>query len=852
MQTIESISGQWEFQWTGKSKEDSSQICDAQWLPATVPGDVHLDLMANGLLDEPAEGFNSRRCAEAEDRAWFYRRTFTFHRPSAAFRARLVFEGLDCIAEVSLNGRRIGQTSNAFVPHAFDVTGALVDGENTVLVKITNGLEVAATKELKKYAGTKEEHLRIWLRKPQFSFGWDWAPRLITCGIWRDAAMHVTTDGFVDDLHARPVLSHGLGSATVNYSFRFVPVSRSGPHGEATVRILRGGCVVASEKVGLKAGVVRGKLAVENPDLWWPAGHGDQTLYELQVTTDGDDAPPTCMQFGIRKVRIVERPVRDGGKTFRFEINGRTIYCKGANWVPADLIVARAGDKKIDDLLEEAVCCNFNMLRIWGGGIYESDHFYRRCDELGIMIWQDFMYACALYPDDDEEFVANCTREAEAALKRMRNHPCIVVWCGNNEIHDGYDDVYSAMDGVDRFYGGRLWDEILPRLVRRLARGSLYRPGSPYGGKFHRSSLEGDCHGLMIGLARDDTTDIRIGVRSSGRFNNEFYTWNSPPDVESMRRYLGEADLHFASEGYLHHANTMFDTYEKAAAERYISAEIEEIPLEVYVGAMQRLQGEHLAAITDAHRRNIAFCGGSLFWMYNDCWPTSGWATHDYYLRRKALFYYMKRVFAPLTVSVREEDSGLSIWVSNLSGKAFEGTLRYGRYSFVDGKAEFEERKDVVVKAGASLRATFFHTSLYWPWEAISSFVHAGLCDTRGQLVAKASKLFSTYRGLSGQDWAFGPEFWAHRTVQKPAIGLKRLSDDSVEVTTDVPSFSIRLEADDALPDDNFFDLMPWEKKTVCFARPRPDGPLGVSSLNEVLLSLRDLTATPGQTHRVP
>ncbi|MFH2069247.1 MAG: sugar-binding domain-containing protein [Candidatus Omnitrophota bacterium] len=838
MNTI--LNGKWEFQWAPVTSQISISGLDLNWLPAKVPGDVHLDMMANGLLKEPLNGLASFEAENIEDRVWFYRKIIDFKRPTEIFLARLVFEGLDCVADIYLNSKHLGKTENAFVPHTFDVTDLLANGQNTILIKISNGLETIASKELARYLAKEKAFHRIWLRKPQFSFGWDWAPRLITCGIWRDVRLEVTTAGFIDDVFAKPILSRGAKRANVKYSFEFIPASIASLSAEATVRILDNNRTVTCHKVKLKKGTVRDKLVVQNPQLWWPAGEGNQKLYELEITVPGREENTVCRtKFGIRRLRVVEKFVKEGGKTFAFEVNGKIVFCRGANWVPADSIVARVDNAKIDTLLEEAICCNFNMLRVWGGGIYEGRHFYQRCDELGIMIWQDFMYACALYPDDDEVFLKNCASETVKIIKLLRNHPCIVLWCGENEIHDAYFDVYQP-GGANHLYGSKIWDEVIPDALRRLAKGAIYRPASPWGGSYARSETEGDSHNLGVNLTQEEATDIHMATHSVGRFMSEFYTWTSPPDMVSMKRFLPDDQLYLGSKAYIHHANTMFESREKMGATRYITKNPEGLPMEIYIHATQRLHGQHMAALVDAYRRNLSICGGVLFWMYNDCWPTSSWTTHDYYVRRKALFYYIKRAFAPVTVFYKEEDSALSVWVSNLSNYKFSGSIRYGRYGFSEGNARCEYKKKIVVQSRASIKIGFFYTTLTWPWENLASFAYASLKDTEGKTVAKASRLFSSCKGLSGEEFHFSPNYWAHKSLQSPQIHVDSVSKNSVKVLTDVPAFSVHVEADEYLPDDNFFDLMPWEEKVVRFAKEIPNIDIKVNTLNDVILFLRD------------
>lgn len=837
-----SLNGRWDFHGSAQ-KPGGPSTGKKAWLPALVPGDIHLDLIANGLLPEPLEGFNVKKAKKFEDCIWHYRKTFEFKRPKTPFKARLVFEGLDCAAGIYLNDYFLGSTENAFVEHVFDVSSHLRNERNILEIKLTNGLETLSGKEFKKYMASAPEYWRIWLRKPQFSFGWDWAPRLITCGIWRNVRLETTTFGFIDNVFARPVLSRNFQQAVINCRFKFTPVdSKTGPR-QAVLKITDNtGHVAAETAVRLKPGEVTASMVIAKPELWWPAGEGNQHRYTLEIEATDEETIRASTCFGVRRVRLLEQTLDEGGSTFAFEINGKTLFCRGANWVPADSIVARVTDEKINILLEEAVKCHFNMFRIWGGGIYESDYFYSRCDELGILLWQDFMYACALYPDDDARFLANCSLEAEKAVKRLRNHPAIIMWCGENEIYDGYFDVYQYQ-GVNRFYGSKIWDDILPRILKADCPGALYRPASPYGGEYARSELAGDCHSLGPCLTKEECINIRLTARAVGRFSSEFYTWTSPPDMKSIFQYLPPAERHPHSAGYRLHANSCYETREMAVARAYLTKTPEKLPLDIYVELMQRLHGEHMAQCVATFRRNAAICKGALFWMYNDCWPTSSWTTHDYYLRRKALFYYIKRSFAPLAVFFKEEESALSVWVSNLGRETFRGCIRYGRYAFKDGAPKNEWLRKITVKPGQSEKVGFFYTTLTWPFENLSSFAYAVLEDTKGRRQTSASHWFSSYKGLNGEEFCFPPSFWEHYSIQTPQVSVTPSGKNAVVITTNVPTFSLRLQADDYLPEDNFLDLMPGERLRVRFENGLPAAKMKITTLNDLIVFLRCNTA---------
>jgi beta-mannosidase len=838
-QTID-LNGKWDFTFINKGAVNAP-MDKALWRKADVPGDVHLDLMSNGLLDEPFVGLNSHQVEAFEDKEWHYERQFDFVRPSGAFRARLVFEGLDCIADIYLNDRLVGKTENAFIPHVFELGKELKDGANILHVKLTNGLETIGRWDRKKYLAEGKGFERIFLRKPQFSFGWDWAKRLVTCGIWRPVRLEVSQCGFVDNLYVINKLADDLKSSVASYGFEYdAPVEKSGPQ-IAQIAITRQGKTVFAGQIKLKNGLNAGTATIKKPDLWWPAGWGEQDLYEFTVSLPGSNLTES-IRFGIRKIEVVQTPVKEGGKLFYFRINNKKIFCKGSNWAPADSIVARVTDAKVNDLLTEAVTCNFNMLRVWGGGVYESEHFYNRCDELGILVWQEFLYACHLYPDDDKAYYDNCMIEAVKGVKRLRNHPSIALWTGNNEVHEAWLDVYKPR-GAAKLYGDELWSRGLPSVLKKYSPGTYYQPSSPFGGDYPKSEIEGDCHSLMTGLTFDERTDIRIALKGVGRFMSEFYTWQSPVPLRSMKRFLSAEGMRQGSEEYLHHANDWYQKSELGVVKRYITNYPEKLSLEHYCGLLQRLHAEHMEAQALLYRRRSDICGGSLFWGYNDCWPTSGWSTHDYYVERKALYYGVKRGYAPLAICFKEEESGLSVWVSNLSDRDFKGVAVFGRYRFTDGKKMAEYKVRVSVKSGETIKAGFFYTPLSWPWESLASFAMARLYDSAGLPQSSARKIFTSYKGLSGEEFHFGPDFYRHVSILNPKISVRLAGDKTLLISSDVPAFGVHIDADHLRPDDNYFDLMPGDEKMLVFEKSISAQNTGATNLNDLIIEIREKRA---------
>lgn len=830
--SIQYLNGKWEFR-------DASSP-NALWFAAKVPGDIHLDLFSNKLIPDPFQGLNSKLLGEFEKKKWLYRKKFTFKLPAPPFLAKLTFHGIEGIADIFLNKHFMGRTENSFVPHSFEAASQLCNGENILELHLTDGLEQLAGKDLEKYTGLKinsnseTPEARIWLRKPQFSFGWDWAPRLINCGIWRNVTLESSGIGFVEDFAVRTTLNRNYTKAAVHYSFNWSGLGKDSV-AAAEIVISHENKIISTHPFSMKSGRNQGKLTLNNPRLWYPRGYGMQAIYTARVQVGR--TPLASTAFGIRNVKVIERKVTHGGRTFIFAVNGRKVFCQGANWVPTDSIIGRASDKKTNYLLAEAVKCNFNMLRVWGGGVYESDFFYQRCDELGIMVWQDFMYSCALYPDDDPIFFQNCKTEAVKVIKLLRNHPSIVVWCGNNEVHDAYLDVFKPL-GIKVFYGGRIWDELLPELLNKYLPKAIYRPASPFGGSYHRSELAGDAHSLMCALTLDDSTDIRTATSSCGRLNSEYYSWNSPPPLKSIRRYLEKDQLRSNSPGYLHHANTMYHAREFTAMKRYACGAPEVLSFEQYIDLMQRLHGFHMQLYTDSFRRHMSLCSGALFWMFNECWPTSGWGTHDYYGERKAFFYYIKRSFADIRASFQLDHAGLSVWISNNSEQKFIGSLKYGRRNFRDGAWRVSYTHNVEVKPRSSKKAGFFYTELYWPWEALRSFGWLQLSDMEGNLIDDDVYLFSSIKGLSGQEFSFSPDYWAADSIHSPQLRIKA-AKRQITVSSDVPAFGVQI-AEIFRPHDNYFNLMPDESKTIGIENFSSSPNIIVSTLNARIIEMRN------------
>ncbi|MBN1966526.1 MAG: glycoside hydrolase family 2 protein, partial [Anaerolineae bacterium] len=469
-----SLNGSWSL----------TQIGDSEQIPAHVPGCVHLDLLAAHKIEDPYFRDNELAVMWIGEKDWLYQRSFTLPDDLLARdRVLLRCEGLDTLATITLNGTEIGRADNMFRTWEFDVKPYLVPGENHIQVRFDSAVLYAQAKQAERNLPAWGDDYKVpggqWLRKEQCNFGWDWGPRLVTCGIWRDIGLIAfdtarLTDVVITQDHSQPG-AVGLHIAATAQTTRSAALT-------ARFVVTFNDQIVTQAETPLADGSASVDLAVSDPQLWWPNGMGEQPFYT--VTAELLDHTGQCLdsqarRIGLRTLRL-DRHTDEWGESFQFEVNGVPFFAKGANWIPADTFAPRLTRADYVRLLESAAEVHINMLRIWGGGIYESDLFYDLCDELGLCVWQDFMFACATYPTFDEAYMANVQAEAEDNVRRLRHHPCLAMWCGNNELEQGlvcpeWTDRTMSWDDY-----GKLFDTLLPDVVQRLDPQRDYWPCSPH------------------------------------------------------------------------------------------------------------------------------------------------------------------------------------------------------------------------------------------------------------------------------------------------------------------------------------------------------------------------------------
>lgn len=503
----------------------SAKPFDSRWVPATVPGDVHLDYLAAGLIDDPYVGLNIDGCRWMEDMDFWYECEVTPPAVGPAQRLMLDFAGLDVFATVYLNGAEIGRHANMFTPLRIDVTELVLEGTNLLQVLLASPVLPPGRDLATPGVVGFGNRVRLHVRKVQSGYGWNALPRLVSVGIWRPVSWVVLERVEIADVFVRTAGIDGSGTAHLEVLTTLRGDGAPGGlvHGELEIA----GRTLTWD-VRVDAGAVEHAVRVDMPDarLWWPAGHGEQPLHpwSLRVSRDGAELDRADGRYGIRTVDLVQEPQDDGGTSFRVDVNGKPVFLKGMNWSPADAIPARVDDARYDELLGACRDANINALRVWGGGMYEHDHFYDRCDELGILVTHDFMFACGAYPQD-LAFLEACRAEAEIVVTRLRRHPSLVLWFGDNE-----NDQVAEKDLAQPDYRFRspLSKVVLAEVVARLAPGTPYVPTSPYSPvrDDQNSPLEGDSHVWGHGFAYD----------------SEFYTGQRPRMITEIG-YLAMPDL---------------------------------------------------------------------------------------------------------------------------------------------------------------------------------------------------------------------------------------------------------------------------------------------------------------------
>ncbi|MFF6806897.1 glycoside hydrolase family 2 protein [Streptomyces sp. NPDC012616] len=633
-------------------------------LPAVVPGCVHTDLLAAGVIPDPFLGR-----AETEV-AWVGRREWTYETRLPAVRSGheqsdLVFEGLDTVAEITLNGQFLGRVRNMHRAYRFDVTG--LSGPLTVRFVSAYAEAEAVRGKLGDRPGAYPEPYQ-YLRKMACSFGWDWGPTLVTAGIWRPVRMERWSTARLARVRPLVTVEGGVGVVELR-----VDVERTRVEAGLVLEARVGGRRARAEVTGTH-GVVR--VEVPDADLWWPRGYGEQVLHEVELTLHHGNAPLDVWRrrVGFRSVGL-DTSADAHGSGFTLVVNGERLFARGVNWIPDDVFPSRVTRERYRKRLRQAADAGVDLVRVWGGGIYESEDFYDVCDELGLLVWQDFPFACAAYPEE-QPLRGEVEAEARENVVRLMPHPSLVLWNGNNENLWGFRDW-----GWEERLGGDSWGEgyylgMLPRVVGELDPTRPYTAGSPWSGSWERhpnDPAHGTHHSWEV-WNRQDYAEYRGEVP---RFVAEF-GWQAPPAHATLRRALPGEELAADSPGMLHHqkAEDGNGKLERGLARHFPSPQGD---FDRWHYLTQVNQARAVATGIEHWRSHWPVCAGTIVWQLNDCWPVTSWAAIDGDGREKPLYHELRRLYADRLLTLQVRDGRLVSAAVNQSADPWTGPLTLRR-----------------------------------------------------------------------------------------------------------------------------------------------------------------------------
>lgn len=798
-----SLSGQMQIKSMNNNTWTLNQSGKKKTYNATVPGTVHTDLMKNGVIPDPFFGDNEEKVKWIENETWEYQTTFVLTAGELAFKIiDLRFEGLDTYADVLLNGKNILSANNMFRIWDIPVKSHLKPGKNHLKIVFrpakSEGSKIAASLPYKMPEGE-----RIFTRKAQYHYGWDWGPKLLTAGIWQDVTLRFRNDAVITHVsYVQEELTDQLARLAFKCTLD-VPND-----GDYSISIND-----KDHNIQLKTGenTISLPYDIQNPKKWWTNGLGNPHLYPFKISLKKSQKSidTRSMNIGLRTIELVQEKDK-AGTSFYIKLNGIPVFMKGANYIPPHSFLPSAGDNIYKELIKNTVEGNMNMLRVWGGGVYADDVFYDECDKHGILVWQDFMFACAMYPGDTE-FLNNVRLEVIDNVRRLENHACIALWCGNNEVDEAWHNWgwqkqfnYSEKDSAKIWHDyQKLFHELIPNTLTEMlpSHKNIYWPSSPSIGWGRKESMtQGDSHywGVWWGMQPFD-----VYKEKTGRFMSE-YGFQGMPPVSSFRKFIPINQLNLNSPSVKSHQKhpTGYQTIQTYMERDYkISTKFED-----YIYVSQILQAEGMKVAIEAHRRSMPNCMGSLYWQLNDCWPVTSWSSVDYYGMWKAFHYQAKRSFEPLLLSFNKENKHINLYMVNDLLNASTGTLNIQLIDF-NGNTLWSDTRNVNVKTNTSEVIYSTAEDVFLKFDSTQTVLVADFIAS-GQTVQSASYLFAKPKNLN---------------LYKPAIKVKNVSRDAIEISSDKFVKDLYLISDSVHFSDNFFDLLPGRIKKVKLSQQASD-----------------------------
>ena len=787
------------------------------WYPATVPGVVHTDLLQNKIIEDPFFRLNERGLQWIDKEDWVYETCFTL----AAGMMRkenmeLVFEGLDTYADVYLNDECILKADNMFRRWSIPVRQYIREENNILKVYFHSPVKIdvpkwdalpyqyPASNDQSENGGLFNKKISIFARKAGYHYGWAWGPRLVTSGIWRPVYIRAWSDLRINDVFIEQK-EVGAGRAVIAGHVE-LDADKDMDGVLVTITDEATGRVLGEWQADLKRGTNRVTVdfVLHKPKLWWSNGLGEPFLYRFRtdIIAGGELLDSKTERVGIRSLKVVHQPDKDG-HTFYIELNGRPVFAKGANYIPLDNFLPRVTPENYKRTILDAAGVNMNMLRVWGGGIYENDVFYDLCDEHGIMIWQDFMFACSMYPAEGA-LLDNIHQEAVDNVKRLRNHACIALWCGNNECQDAWLGWgwKREIERQNKEYADKIWAQYrqqyhvtLPGVVREYAPGTFYWPSSPFAFEGEMSgTTDGDRHYWSVWHGKAPISDYDS---EKSRFFSE-YGFQSFPEFESVKRYAPyPEDWDIRSEVMMSHqrggdhANGLIETY-------LLNEYKKPRDFRAFLYMNHVLQGDAIKTAIESHRRQMPYNMGTLFWQHNDCWPVASWASRDYYGRWKAQHYYVRKAYDDILISPVVEGDDLKVYAVSDRLENTSGRLQLQVCQF-DGTVVHHWGKSVGI-SGNDSRVCFSA-----PLAKLLEGANRGTVYVRVDYTDKSGRVYHNNYCLGKQ-----------KDMDYPKVDLQtevRSIEGGYEVTVSADKFAravcLSVADNESVYSDNYFDVQP-------------------------------------------
>ena len=798
-------------------------VQDSVWLKASVPGTVHTDLLANGVIEDPFYRLNEKQLQWIDKMDWEYRTTFNVKK--SLFKKENIeieFKGLDTYANIYINDSLVLKTENMFIAYKLNTKPFLKLGTNQLKIVFDSPIKIGlekrealgyklpnAVNDQSVNGGLGDKQVAVFNRKAGYHFGWDWGPRLVSSGIWQDMEFNGWNKASIEDVYIKQTdITNEVAQLSTILEIDATKEFK------AFLNIKIDSVRSIHQKIDLKKGInkIEMPITIENPELWWTNGLGNQKLYkfDFEIKKGGKLLASSSKNIGLKTLELVQQ--KDSvGESFYFKLNGYPVFMKGANYIPQDVFLNRVTIQDYQRIIKDMVDANYNMIRVWGGGIYEKDIFYDLCDKNGILVWQDFMFACAMYPGNDS-FLKSIEQEAIYNVKRLRNHTSIALWCGNNENLVGWknwgwiNDIYNNQGGeiLNKVWNGysNVFHNILPKVVKELDSDTFYWASSPSSVQGEDQTLtSGDYHYWKVWGQQAAFSTFNVHIP---RFMSE-YGFQSFPEFKSVKKYTEQQDWDIYSEVMQSHQRSIIGNKNIEFYMESIYRKPKDFQSFLYVSQLLQAKGMQIAI--EAHRRNMPYCMGSLYWQINDCWPVASWSSIDYYGHWKASHFKVKELYKPIKSMFFVKDNQLQVHIvsDELENKSAKLNLKLLNFN---GELLNAFEKEINIKLNTS--AIYFSVDLN---QLISKYIKsnilivAELLDENTNVFDESIFFFETEKKLELTQPTF------NYTITKAANG-KFL----VEIMSDVLAKDVRISSTtEGKFSINYFDMLPFKKYRVYF-----------------------------------